>query len=257
MIVAGAVTYSLSLVALNQLWYADFEREPFHFFNDNSEWKQMDKLGHFYSAFHISKISQRGLQWSGLENNKSAFWGTMVSVLVMTPIEIFDGFSAEYGASTGDLIANSIGGLLFFSQYRLWQEVRVHPKYSFNRTDFPDLRPEVLGSNLSEELLKDYNAHHYWLSIDLSKFNDKVPKWLNIAIGYGATNLVFANDDQNSAQGFDSRRRYFLALDFDLNNYKSKSKVINTLIYLVNMTKIPSPTLEFSKNKFKFHPFYY
>jgi hypothetical protein len=257
LIIASSVTYTLSLVALNQLWYADYNNEAFHFFNDNNEWSQLDKLGHFYSAFHISKISHRGLEWAGVDTNKSVLWGTLVSVIVMTPIEIFDGFSSEYGASSGDLIANTVGGLFFYSQYSLWQEVRIHPKYSFNRSNYAEIRPEVLGSNLSEELLKDYNAQHQWLSFDLSKFSDKIPKWLNIAVGYGATGMVYANEEQNIANGYYPKRRYFLAIDFDLNEYKTKSKFLNTLLYLVNMTKIPAPTLELSNDKFRFHSFYY
>ncbi|MEQ8476637.1 DUF2279 domain-containing protein [Fulvivirga sp.] len=257
LIIGGSIVYAGSLIALDQLWYSDYERESFHFFNDNKQWYQLDKLGHFYSSFHISKASYHGLKWAGLEETKSIFWGSMVSVLVMTPIEIFDGFSSEYGASSGDIIANSLGTALFFSQQSAWSEIRIHPKYSFNRTDYPKYRPEVLGSNFSEELIKDYNGQHQWLSFDLSKFNDKLPKWLNIAIGYGGKGMVYANEKDNEENGFNPRRQYFIALDFDFNEYKTRSKIVNTALYFVNMIKLPAPTLEFSDSKFKFHSFYY
>ena len=257
LIIGGSIVYAGSLVALDRLWYADFERQSFRFFNDNKEWYQLDKLGHFYSSFHISKASYNGIKWAGLEDKKSIFWGSMVSIMVMTPIEIFDGFSAEYGASSGDLIANSLGTALFYSQQSFWGEIRIHPKYSFNRTNYQKYRPDVLGSNLSEELIKDYNGQHQWLSFDLSRFNDHLPKWLNIAIGYGAKGMVYANKSDNIENGFNPRRLYFLALDFDFNEYKTKSKFINTALYFVNMIKLPAPTLEFSNDKFKFHSFYY
>jgi hypothetical protein len=257
LLISGGVVYAGSLVALDQLWYSDFKRESFHFFNDNKEWNQLDKLGHFYSAFHISAASYHGLKWAGLEERKSIFWGSMVSVMVMTPIEIFDGFSSEYGASSGDLLANSLGTALFFSQQSLWGEIRIHPKYSFQRTKYPSYRPEVLGANLTEELIKDYNGQKQWLSFDLSKFNNSLPKWLNIAIGYGATGMVYANDKDNIENGFTPRRQYFLAIDFDFNEYKSRSKALNTALYFINMIKLPSPSLEFSNSKFKFHSFYY
>ncbi len=257
LIISSGIVYGGSLIALQSLWYADFEREPFHFFNDNSQWYQLDKMGHFYSAFHISKASYKGLKWAGVEEKKSIFWGSMVSVMVMTPIEIFDGFSAEYGASSGDIIANSLGTALFLSQQSLWGEIRIHPKYSFQRTEYPKYRPEVLGSTLIEELIKDYNGQHQWLSFDLSKFNERFPKWLNIAVGYGAKGMVYANEKDNVENGFSPRRQLFFAIDFDFNEYKTRSKVVNTALYIVNMIKLPAPTLEFSKDKFKFHSFYY
>jgi hypothetical protein len=34
----------------------------------------------------------------------------------LTIVEVFDGFSAEWGASTGDLIANATGTALYVSQ---------------------------------------------------------------------------------------------------------------------------------------------
>src|ERR1043165_2641325 len=50
LVIGGSVAYGTTLVALDQLWYKNSERQPFQFFNDNAEWKQVDKLGHFYSA---------------------------------------------------------------------------------------------------------------------------------------------------------------------------------------------------------------
>lgn len=257
LIIASSAVYAGSMVALNQLWYSDFEKQSFQFFNDNSEWKQMDKLGHFYSAFHLSNLGYRGLLWAGVEEQKSVFWGSMVSVFVLTPIEIFDGFSTGYGASSGDLLANTGGMLLFYGQQKLWQEIRLHPKYSFNRSGYAPLRPQILGAGISEELFKDYNAQTYWLSIDLSKFSSFFPKWLNLAVGYGAEGMVFANDEQNIANGFHPVRNYYLSLDLDLNEYKGSSKFVNTLIDFINIIKIPSPTIQLTSNKFRLHSFYY
>ena len=257
LIVTSAVVYTGSLIALDQLWYADFERESFHFFNDNNEWKQVDKIGHFYSSFHISHGYYNLLQWANVNEDKAIFWGSIASILAMTPIEVFDGFSAEYGASTGDLVANTSGTILFFSQMKMWKEIRIHPKYSFHRSDFAEMRPEVLGKNLNEELLKDYNAQAYWLSFDLSKFNIKLPKWLNVAVGYGAENMIYANDQQNMEVGLTPKRKFMIGIDFDLNEYKSRSNFVNTLIHFINLIKIPAPALEIKDGNFRFHSFYY
>ncbi len=255
LVITSSAVYAASLVALNELWYADFERQSFRFFNDNKEWKQVDKIGHFYSAFHLSAAAYHGLNWAGVEDKKSVVWAGIVSAIVLSPIEIFDGFSAQYGASYGDLIANSAGGLFFISQKLFWNEIRIHPKFSFNRSGYASQRPEILGESLSQELLKDYNAQTYWLSLDLYRFNKSFPKWLNIGLGYGAKGMVFANDQQNENGGYNPERQFYLGLDFNLSDYKSNSKVLNTLIYFINLVRIPAPTLEYSDGNFHFHSF--
>ena len=130
-LIAAGATYATALVGLNSLWYADFERQSFHFFNDNSEWKQMDKVGHFYAAFQISHSSYRLLRWSGLSENKALLWGTVSSFLALTPIEVFDGFSSGYGASIGDMAANTLGGMAYYVQKKLGMKYGSIPNSIF------------------------------------------------------------------------------------------------------------------------------
>jgi hypothetical protein len=81
---------------------------------------------------------------------------------------------------------------------------------------------------------------------------------LNFAIGYGAEGMVYARDYQNIEAGHAKPfRQYYLAIDFDLTAIKSRSKVINTLLFVANMIKIPAPTLGFSQKGVKFHPLYF
>ena len=56
---------SLSLIGLNQLWYADFPRSKFHTINESDEWLQMDKFGHVLSSYHLSREGAEVLNWSG------------------------------------------------------------------------------------------------------------------------------------------------------------------------------------------------
>ncbi len=251
---SSSVAYAGSLFALNNLWYKDFPKEGFHFFDDSKEWKQVDKVGHLYSAYHISRTGYEALEWSGLSEKKAYLYGGVMGILFMTPIEIMDGYSAEYGASTSDIFANITGSALFTLQGLAWNEVRIHPKYSFRRSQLASLRPNILGKTLNEELLKDYNAQTYWFSVDIHAFQKKFPKWLNVAFGYGADGMIYANDESNKANGFDSYRQYYLALDLDLSHIKSKSWVVNALLFVGDMIHLPAPTLEFNnQDKLIFH----
>ena len=258
--IGGAAGYSALLIGLNQIWYKDFERGSFHFFNDNTQWKQMDKVGHLYSTFHLSHASSRTLQWAGMKPKNADLWGSAIGVLVMMPIEIMDGFSSEYGASTGDIVANLAGSGLFLGQQLLWREVRIRPKFSFSRSEYAPMRPETLGSTFMEELVKDYNGQTYWLSFNIHAFLPKdngFPGWLNLAAGYGAEGMIYANDASNESEGLAPFRQYYLALDLNLDHFKSKSRFLNSLLFLANMIKIPAPTLEYSQGSWKFHFFYF
>lgn len=255
--IGGTVAYGATLIGLNRLWYADSESQPFQFFNDNAEWKQVDKLGHFFSSFYFSYGTSRALRWCNVQPKKSDLVGSLVGFGIMLPIEILDGFSEAYGASSGDLLANAAGAAFFLGQSRLWNDPRIYPKFSFHRTRYAALRPDVLGNDLTSEILKDYNGETFWLSADVDKFI-KFPRWLNLAVGYGAEGMIYARDHQNIQAGYsEPYRQYYLSIDVDLRAIKSHSKTLNTLLFIANMIKLPAPTVEFSSKGVKFHALYF
>lgn len=47
-VLSETILTSGALIGLNQLWYADYEHSALHAVNDNDEWLQMDKTGHFF-----------------------------------------------------------------------------------------------------------------------------------------------------------------------------------------------------------------
>ncbi len=255
-IVISGAAYTATLVGLSELWYKDSDQQSFRFFNDNAEWKQVDKLGHFYAGFYFSYGTSQALKWANVSQRKAELIGAVTGFLVLVPVEIFDGYSDAYGASSGDLISNAAGSVFFLGQSLLWNETRIYPKFSFHRTDYASLRPNTLGDTFASEALKDYNGQTYWLSFDMDKFM-RFPKWLNLSIGYGAHGMVYARDSQNEAAGFSPYRQYYFALDFDLTGIKTRSNVLKTFFSLVSLIKLPAPTLEFSKKGAKFHAAYF
>ncbi len=255
----GGIGYTASLGTLSAAWYADQGFDNFKFFNDNAEWKQMDKVGHVYGTYHFSRINYAFLSRTELSDKKAIWWSAGLSSLLFVPIEILDGFSPGFGFSYGDIIANSLGSGLFLGQQLAWKEQRIKVKYSFRETSLARERPNILGSGLLEEMLKDYNGQSLWLSFDMHAFfkESKIPKWLNLAAGYGAQNMVFARDSQNNVAGFQAYRQYFLGLDFDLSYIKSNKKWVRTLLFLADMIRIPAPALEMNKNGVKASLLYY
>ncbi|MEO1653342.1 MAG: DUF2279 domain-containing protein [Bacteroidota bacterium] len=254
--------YLATMGGLYVVWYKDSELTSFHFFNDNSEWKQIDKVGHFYSAYQFSRLSAEAFRWAKLPEKKALLWGTLSGIILMTPIEILDGFSSEYGASWGDFVANTTGSFFLFGQYLLWEEIRIHPKFSFFPSGLASQRPELLGDGLAEEFIKDYNGQTYWLSVDVDKFlpeSSAYPKWLSIAVGYGAQDMIYARDVENrELAGRDAYRQYYLGLDFDLTAFKPRRKFWRVTLDLLNMIRLPGPTLEYNRQQgVRFHPFFF
>lgn len=256
-----AVGYTSMLVSLNKAWYEEENRTEFHWFNDNMQWKQMDKAGHFWSAFHQSRSGIDMLRWAGVPEKKAILYGGLTGILLQTPIEVFDGYQEDYGASVGDLVANTVGSAAVVAQELAWQEVRIMPKFSFHTTRYAEMRPNVLGSNFGEQVLKDYNGQTYWLSVDVGAFlkeESKYPKWLNIAVGYGGQQMVYNDPEANKAAGLDHYRQYYLSPDLNLMHFKGRSKVWNTALYVLSIIKIPSPALEYNrKDGLKMHALYF
>lgn len=241
-----------TLVALDQLWYADHPRSNFHFINDNKQWKQMDKMGHIMTSYYIGKVGMEVLDWSGASKKNQLIYGATLGFSYLTALEVLDGFSKKWGASWGDIIANASGTGLLVGQELLWNEQRILLKYSFSQTDYAKQRPNTLGENLIQQALKDYNGQTYWLSANIWSFNKKssFPKWLNVAVGYGAEGMLYGsyNPTQNPY------RQFYLSVDLDLTKIKTNSKFLKTLFSTINFIKIPAPALEYNtKNGFKFH----
>jgi uncharacterized protein YfiM (DUF2279 family) len=260
-LVGGGALYAGSLVVLNDIWYKEQGKSSFHFYNDNNQWNQVDKAGHFYTAYQLSSVGKQLFRWTNMSEKKSAIWGSVMSQALMIPIEVLDGHSVEYGFSWGDIVANLLGTGVFLSQELTMGKQKVKPKFSVHTTPYAALRPEVLGESLSEQLLKDYNGHTYWLSFDLyalSGENAKVPKVLNLAVGYGAEEMVYGTESGNNSNGYSSYRQFYLGLDLDLSHIKTRNKLLKSLLFVADMVKLPAPALEYNLNNgFNFHWLYF
>ncbi len=248
-----------SYFVLNELWYKDYEQSDLHWFNDCDEWLQVDKLGHSFSTYYVSSIYSSQMRWSGVNSRNSAIIGSALGFTTISMIELLDAKSEQWGASVCDLGANFTGASLFLAQELLWQEQRVVMKFSYHTTSFPDYRGEILGNSFSERLLKDYNAQTYWLSANVYSFIeiDWFPKYLNIAVGYGATGMLGGKGNPEEFAYFDRERQYFFSLDIDLRRIPVKSIFLRKVFKVLNIIKIPMPTIEFRSGRVYGHYLYF
>ena len=254
-IIFEASTYSLAIVGFNELWYKNYKKSRFHFINDNASWLQMDKMGHLATSYYSGVVGIKAYKWTGLNSNKAIWIGGLSGTFFNTTIEILDGFSANWGASVGDLVANSLGSMLAISQELYWKNQRIQIRYSYSRSDISNNNTDLFGDSFIQRSLKDYNGQTYWLSCNINSFlnTNYIPKWLNFAVGHSANGMMAASNQTN-----DNRvRQFLLSFDIDLSRIEFENKFINTLIHTFGFIKIPLPTLEFSNSNFKFHPIYF
>lgn len=262
-IISEAVIATGALIGLNQLWYSDYPKSDFHLINDNVQWNQMDKAGHVFSSYHLGSFGANALKWSGCNRNSQIIYGSTIGFVFLTAVEVFDGYSSEWGFSLGDVAANAGGTTLYISQELLWKEQRIVPKFSFHTTEYASARPNVLGSSVSEQILKDYNGQTYWLSANVHSFfkKSKIPKWLNVAVGYGAEGMITGNPELVNTVFFSEKertRQFYLSLDADLTKINTKSHLLKTIFSVINTIKIPAPTLEInSRGVVNFHCLYF
>ena len=260
---AGAIS---SLFLLNEVWYKKYSSDNFHFFDDGNEWLQVDKIGHAMTSYYLGIAGIEALKWSGEKKRKAAVWGGSLGLIYLTGVELLDGYSDKWGFSGYDMLANTAGAGLAISQNLIWGEQRIKLKFSTHQTEYAAYRPNLLGSNFTERILKDYNGQTYWMSINIKDFLKKeshFPSWLNVAIGYGAEELITANINtdwcltNNICDDFKRYRQFYLSFDADLSKIVYKRKLFKLLFGSFGFLKFPAPTIELNKNGLKVHLFYY
>jgi len=258
LIIIESSLYAGALISLNQLWYKNYPKSSFHFINDNKSWLQMDKLGHFTTSYYVGVLGIKSYKWAGFSERQSIWLGGMTGTFFQSAIEILDGFSNEWGASSGDLLANSLGSFLAISQALHWSEQKFMIKYSFKPSDISNSNPDLFGDSFIQKTLKDYNGQNYWLTFNINnvfKTDFKLfPSWLNLALGHGANNMYSENNSINNQKKY---RQFLISLDINTNKLNISNKYLRSFLDLFGFIKIPMPTLEISNGNLKFHNFYF
>jgi hypothetical protein len=291
----SGTAFTLSTYWLYSAWYKQYDRGKFHFFNDNQEWMQMDKLGHIVSTYYESRWASGMYRWAGVRPRKSDWIGVGYGMAIQTSLEIADGFSSKWGFSKGDYLANIIGAGSFIGQQLAWNEQRFCFKVTSSPKKYPstpiysadkqfsiplnERAYDLLGNNYALSFAKDYNEQTLWLSTNVASFlpeDTRFPKWLNVAFGYSLENAFVGENSYSWTQTvtqngipagtvfnidkneYPRYRQFLLSLDVDMSKIKVKNHFLNTLIHTFNVIKIPAPAIEFnSLGKVKGHLLYF
>jgi hypothetical protein len=275
LVVSNSIAYGGAVFMLNNLWYRDFKRAPFHFFDDRGEWLNADKAGHMMTTYNEANVVYQAFRWSGMKDKTAIWHGMGVGTLYQLTLEVLDGTSEQWGFSIADFVSNTSGCALFGVQQAYWGEQRILLKMSnypkkYDTTPIlqgdgtsisvADMAKKLYGNSYAQTFFKDYNADNWWISVNPYCFNkkSKFPKWLNIAVGYSAENVFGANYNlmpANNETQYPRYSQYFLSLDIDMSKLNPKSKFLKSVCKTFNFIKIPAPALEYnSLGKFKFHP---
>ncbi len=282
----GAAIYGTASVGLYHAWYKGYELTSFHLFDDWKEWRHMDKAGHLFTAHMESTLAFKGALWTGMDRKAAAWTGFGVGMLLQSTIEVMDGFSAKWGFSLSDMGFNLLGSGLFLGQELAWREQRILMKTSYmepNYSTFPIYSldgsvsttllaraRELYGVSYAERFLKGYNGLTIWASVNPASFFPKdkrpsfLPRWLNIAAGYGAENLYGGFENRWESGGYEFRSddrlyprfsQYYLSFDVDFTRIRTRSYLLKTVFNVINWIKVPAPAIEYdSLGRFRFHP---
>lgn len=238
-----------SIAVLYAVWYREYPKSSFHFFDDSNDWLYMDKLGHAYAGYKLSSINYAAWRWAGMPRKKAVWLSGGIAWTYQLSVEIMDGFSAEWGFSGADLTANTVGAGLFIGQQLGWDEQRFQLKFGYKPSPYAAVRPNTLGSNFQERLLKDYNAQSYWLCVAPGTFfkESRFPKWIQVGFGYSAHAKLKGDSDTyldpHSGTLYYAHPEYALSLDIDWTQLPVKKPWLKKVLKPLNSIKIPFPAV--------------
>lgn len=257
-------SYLAGLSFLHFIWYKDHARVPFHFYNDSKGYLQIDKAGHAYGAYRESHSAYYALRWAGMNKKDALIYGGPIGLIFQTPIEIFDGLYEGWGFSWYDMIANTLGSILFVTQEALFNEQVFLMKFSYSPSIYPSYHTH-LGVTQLERFFYDYNGHTYWISGNLQRItgSQKIPAWLNIAFGYSANGMIYEFENPTYYNGepfphLDRYRQFLLSLDINCSKIRTNNKFLQKILRSVDLIKIPFPAIELNRIEgIKFYPLYF
>jgi len=224
-------------------------RGPFRFENDWVYALNVDKLGHMYAGYILSRTFGYMLRWGGYSEHTSVFFGSALGLTYQMYVEVEDGFHRVYGFSPGDAFSNIMGASIPLAQWTFPVLRNFSLKYSY----WPSTgyRSE-LKAGQAKAFLDDYQGTEVWLSMDPhfimgDRLARAVPAWLGVSFGVCARNL-----DETGG----GRRIETLSLDVNLSKIETDSDLLKAVFTLIDYIHLPMPGIRLDGKVFRAGVFY-
>lgn len=220
---------------------ASFSVHSEGFFGKDTYNGGMDKLGHAWGAAVLSQVFTDAIRRNSNNPEGAPLTGFLLSMGVMGAIEVFDGFSADYGFSPEDIVADTVGAA-----------------FGMLRSSFPQLQSKLdyrmefipSGNVAGFRPHSDYSGQKYLLALKLSgfeQFEDTPLRFVELQAGYYARGFTA----KEMRDGESRRREPYVAIGInlselllsrqDVRNSKAGSIARKALEYLqVPYTYIPT-----------------
>ena len=249
----------ISLVGINEVWYKNYARSDFHFFDDLKEWNGMDKIGHACTSYQLNKISHSLFEKNNIK--KPLLKSSVYTFGYMLGVELLDGYSTEWGFSIYDVIGNGFGTILYTFQERKFKNQPFKIKFSSNKSTYASCRPSLLGENRLQQILKDYNGQTYWLTFNYNELWNKRIKlfdYIDFAFGYSIDGFTGGHNNPeisscncliNDCNNLKRTSQFIFSVDLNTSKIKNKHPILGKFLLPFDIVKIPFPAFILNNSK--------
>jgi len=246
-----------SYLYIENSWWSE-KQIAFHFDNgsDKVYALNVDKAGHFMGGLQAADLFSESMRWAGMNKKQALWFGAAFGSGLQLAIEMKDAYAPYWGFSTLDLTIGSAGAFLPIAKYysprlRVFDAKISYWKQHNTYWDLERQRGKIPNKYAWQD---DYVNQTYWISIDLNHFNERIPEWLNIAIGFGLDETQYL-DEHNAKMGGDNE--WYIGLDYDIPKILKKwnSPIVKKIKHWLNYFHFPAPTIRISP-KTEFYPLF-
>lgn len=253
-IVGGVMAASMIGVHLYQEsgWWK-YNRAPFHFREDFTYGRSVDKIGHVYGTMLWAYGLRRTLQWTNMREESALYYGSAGAAMFQTFVEVEDGLSA-WGFDRVDFLCDLAGAAWPIAQYHSPFMRKFDLKLSYSPS--PLLNQHGGGGFAGQKhlLVDDYEGQTFWMAVKVNEFLPEQadpfwPDFLNIAVGYGVRDVSEVSGEAYSV--------VFIGLDYDMKKIiPQTSSFLVTLSDILNFIHLPAPAIRISPSTILYGLFY-
>tara|TARA_B100000902_G_C27250963_1_gene885237 strand:- start:68 stop:976 length:909 start_codon:yes stop_codon:yes gene_type:complete len=254
-----ALYFGASFYYVQNSWWSDISND-FHFDpgNDLVYALNVDKAAHFFGGVYASDLFSSSYRWAGIEKKRSLWYGAIFGTGIQLAIELKDAYAPYWGFSKWDFGIGSVGAFwpVLQNYYKPLQAFNFKFSYFKRSNIYWDLESQR-GRNPSKfSWYDDYPNQTYWMTLDTDKLfrNNKFPKWLDFAFGFGLDDTQYL---ENGGTKMGGEQEFYIAMDYDINQILKDwdTSFARKIKFVLKYYKLPAPTLQISPN-LKFHLFF-